>query len=116
MIESICPNCGSKKVFDDDKVGKKYKCTTCENTVLIEKIDVAASTQEEVKLEVSAAPVAENKWKVKDTFGLAGFFLIGWIVCSVLDWSILGILCFILMLLSAVGGGIAWIIKKSKGN
>ncbi len=59
MIESICSNCGSKKVFDDDKAGKKFKCPTCETVVVIEKIDIDASMEKEVKFEV------DNSGKIK---------------------------------------------------
>ncbi len=52
MIESICSNCGSKKVFDDDKAGKKFKCPTCETVVLIGNIDVNDSIGKEVKPEI----------------------------------------------------------------
>lgn len=38
MIESICQNCGNKKMFSEDKSGKKYKCPNCSEVVTIESI------------------------------------------------------------------------------
>jgi len=52
MIESICPKCGSKKVFGDDKEGKKFKCPTCKMTVSIRKIDVNSLMEKEESVEV----------------------------------------------------------------
>lgn len=40
MIQTICKNCGNKKEFNEDKLGKKFKCPQCSNIVLIEKIDL----------------------------------------------------------------------------
>jgi hypothetical protein len=51
MIESVCPTCGNKKVFEDDKLGKKYKCPSCSTTVEIEKVNVTLTMQDEVVLE-----------------------------------------------------------------
>jgi len=52
MIESICPKCGSKKVFEDDKSGRKFKCPNCEEVVLIGNINVDVSTEKEEKPDV----------------------------------------------------------------
>jgi len=58
MIESVCPNCGEKKIFEDDKMGKKYKCPVCSNAVTIEKIDVQSSMTDEEILEVNEVKVS----------------------------------------------------------
>ena len=38
MIEPVCKNCGNKKSFTEDKIGRKYKCPECSETVTIESI------------------------------------------------------------------------------
>ncbi len=37
MVETVCNNCGNTKSFNEDKLGKKFKCPACGNIVLIEK-------------------------------------------------------------------------------
>jgi len=78
MIESICPNCGLKKVFDDDKVGKKFKCPTCGTIVLIEKIDVQSSMEKEIKLEVDTSSYKsdEKKFHLRNNIILGVIILI----------------------------------------
>lgn len=62
MIESICQNCGTTKVFSEDKLGKKYKCSNCGNIVLIEKIDANdASDFEQIEVIEEIPASEENK-------------------------------------------------------
>lgn len=51
MIETICKDCGNKKSFDDDKLGKKFKCPNCGNVVPIGKIK---------NEEISTKPIVEK--------------------------------------------------------
>lgn len=94
MIESICQKCGAPKVFSEDKLGKKYKCSVCGNIILIEKIDVnSASDFEQVEM-VQEIPIDEEKQNyniVGKTIGCIALifaicFLIG---CIIVTWRIL---------------------------
>jgi uncharacterized Zn finger protein (UPF0148 family) len=38
MIETICPNCGNRKSFEDSHVGKTFKCPSCSNPVTIQNV------------------------------------------------------------------------------
>jgi DNA-directed RNA polymerase subunit RPC12/RpoP len=37
MIETVCKKCENKKSFNEDKLGKKFKCPNCGEVVLIEQ-------------------------------------------------------------------------------
>lgn len=39
MIETICSNCGNKRVFEDSYSGRKFKCPTCGNIVEIKLLE-----------------------------------------------------------------------------
>ncbi len=108
MIESICPNCGTKKVFDDDKAGKKYKCTNCETTVLIEKIDFTEDTQKEVKLEVTEEP-KKKSWGVGAISAIAVIFIIIGFASNSRDF---GSTCLGIGIVLLVIALIVWIIRK----
>lgn len=38
MVETICPNCGNRKSFEDSHVGKTFKCPSCSNPVTIQNV------------------------------------------------------------------------------
>lgn len=80
MIETICQNCGTRKVFEDDKIGKKYKCPTCGTAVTIERIKAASSMESEVTLDVKEIKMTKfEKWIVsRHLLGIliGGFFSI----------------------------------------
>lgn len=60
MIESICQNCGNKKMFSDDKSGKKYKCPNCNEVVLIESIGTLITTELQANVTNSYAVSIEK--------------------------------------------------------
>ena len=38
MIETICPNCGNKKTFDDSYAGRTFRCPNCKEPVTIQSV------------------------------------------------------------------------------
>lgn len=76
MIESVCANCGNKKIFEDDKLGKKYKCSSCSNTVVIEKVNATASMQDEVVLEVKEIKMSTLEKRIVKMDYIKGFFVL----------------------------------------
>lgn len=101
MIESICHKCGLKKVFDDDKAGKKFKCPTCETIVLIEKIDVNSSMEKEVKLDVDTESYMSSEKQSHIRNNIIGMvtFVIFSIVSFALEWTVFAFICLGIMLL-----------------
>lgn len=101
MIESICSNCGVKKVFNDDKIGKKYKCPDCESVNLIEKIDLSATSQKEINIE-SKKSNSKSELTISEAISLTIVFLIIWGIFHLFDieWSIVGWIIFVLFILS----------------
>lgn len=45
MIETICPNCGNRKSFEDSHVGKTFKCPSCTNPVTIQNVGSQLNTE-----------------------------------------------------------------------
>lgn len=63
MIESICQNCGNKKMFSDDKSGKKYKCPNCNEVVIIETIGTTITNEHQAKVTNTYADSIEKAEK-----------------------------------------------------
>lgn len=99
MIESICSNCGNRKTFDDDKLGKKYKCPSCSNTVVIEKINVTSSMQDEIVLNIEDTNENYNRLSATEKWiynkSLSGRIYIIFIVFWLVFGSILTNLLFV---------------------
>jgi len=47
MIETICSNCGNRRVFEDSNSGKKFKCPECGNVVEIKPLLMDEKEEEE---------------------------------------------------------------------
>lgn len=89
MIESVCKNCGNKKSFTEDKIGRKYKCPECSETVTIESIggNINIEAQESINVTDSYEKSIDEAEKrksdqeaVKEKWGMgcgAIFFLLG---------------------------------------
>jgi transcription initiation factor IIE alpha subunit len=45
MVETICPNCGNRKSFEDSYVGKTFKCPSCSNPVTIQNLGSQLNTE-----------------------------------------------------------------------
>ncbi len=56
MIETICPKCGNAKTFSEDKTGRKFKCPSCGEVILVEGIASAVPVQ----AALPAAPYVKN--------------------------------------------------------
>lgn len=63
MIESICQKCGNKKMFSDDKSGKKYKCPNCNEVVIIESIGMSITNEHQAKVTNTYADSIEKAEK-----------------------------------------------------
>lgn len=66
MIESICQNCGNKKIFSDDKSGKKYKCSNCNEVVIIEGIGTFIKNEYQANITNTYADSIEKAEKEKE--------------------------------------------------
>lgn len=56
MIETICSNCGNKRVFEDSYLGRKFKCPTCGNIVEIKRLEAETALETD---EVSNSSVED---------------------------------------------------------
>jgi len=56
MIKSVCLECGSEKSFNEDKLGKKFKCPNCGNIVQIIDKKPRFNLAKEVKLTSATNP------------------------------------------------------------
>lgn len=66
MIESICQNCGNKKMFSDDKSGKKYKCPNCNEVVTIESIGTSITNEHQTNVTNTYAGSIEKAEQEKE--------------------------------------------------
>ena len=90
MIETICKKCGNIKNFNEDKLGKKFKCSNCGNVVSIEeslKLESTPTTEKESSLNHSLSsdhsPVNRNrKWII-----ISGIFVMISIVIAVIYFN-----------------------------
>lgn len=128
MIQSICPNCGNKKMFSDDKSGKKYKCPNCSEVVTIESIGTAIVNEHQANVtDTYAASIEQaeennriaalnaqyqkllSKSKVWNGWGTVFYILAAVAVIMVLSKDYSQIISI------AFWGGLgAWFKKKSK--
>jgi hypothetical protein len=127
MVETICPNCGNKKSFEDSYVGKTFKCPSCSNPVTIQNLgsqlntepvsqnnsfaDEIARAEAEKKRQDEEARKKEaieaNEKKIKNYlyYGIAAVFCgIAWIQSG--EYLGLGVV--------SVGVGIWLFIKRNK--
>ena len=135
MIESVCSNCGNKKVFEDDKLGKKFKCPSCSTTIVIEKVIATAAMHDEVVLDVKEVQMSGfEKWVFNLTFingvlvlGISSLIIAG--IISTLGYNILftsqsgveshgvgheGVGIFFMVIYITLGLGYGYYIKKIK--
>ena len=101
MIEVICKNCGDKKVFNEDKKGKRYKCV-CGSIVTVESIDVGKLMDDEISFQVE-----EMKYNVWDKM-ILGMSFNGIFV----TWLVLGVIVFIVLLITAFIFDFTFYLKK----
>ena len=74
MINTICSCCGNTRDFEDKYLGKKFKCSKCKNTVLINslKLDVNAQTQKTENNEenINNQFIPKRPWSIKNKINL----------------------------------------------
>ena len=90
MVETICPNCGNRKSFEDFYIGKRFKCPSCSNPVTIQNVgsqlnaepisqtnsfaDEIAQAEAEKKRQVEEARKEARKEANKGKFNTYFFF------------------------------------------
>lgn len=45
MIETICPHCGNKKIFEDSFAGRTFRCPNCKEPVTIQSVADAVAAE-----------------------------------------------------------------------
>ena len=64
MIETICPNCGNKKSFDDSYAGRTFRCPNCKEPVTIQSVADMVKTEtdsHEISFEEQIKKAEEEK-------------------------------------------------------
>lgn len=127
MVETICPNCGNRKSFEDSHVGKTFKCPSCSNPVTIQNVgsqlnaepdsqtnsfadEITRAEAEKKRQDEQArkkAAIEANEKKIKNYlyYGIAAVFCgIAWIQSK--EYLGLGVV--------SVGVGVWLFIKRNK--
>lgn len=65
MIETICPNCGNKKSFDESHAGKTFKCPSCSHPVTIQNLGSQLDTQPKSQTNSFADEIARAEVEKK---------------------------------------------------